>query len=37
MSIDSDVLPYWLVAMIYGLLSAAAGNLIHKARQRRSK
>jgi hypothetical protein len=35
-SIDSNVLLYWLVAMIYGLLSAAAGNLIHKARQRRS-
>jgi hypothetical protein len=34
MSIDSDVLPYWLVAMIYGLLSAAAGNLIHRVRQR---
>jgi len=34
MLIDSNVLPYWLVAMIYGLFSAATGNLIHKARQR---
>lgn len=36
MSIDSDVLPYWLVAMIYGVLTAVAGNLIHRTRKRRS-
>jgi hypothetical protein len=33
---NAPVLPYWLVAMTYGLLSAAAGNLIHRAHQRRS-
>jgi hypothetical protein len=36
MSIDSIALPYWLVAMIYGVLAAVAGNLIHRARKRRS-
>jgi hypothetical protein len=36
MSIDSDVLPYWLVAMIYGVLTAVAGNLIHRALRHRS-
>ena len=36
MSIDSIALPYWLVAMIYGVLAALAGNLIHRAHKRRS-
>jgi hypothetical protein len=35
LSIDSSGLLYWLAAMIYGLLSAAVGNLVHRARQRR--
>jgi hypothetical protein len=35
LSIASDVPPYWLVAMIYGVLTAIAGNLIHRARKRR--
>ena len=35
LSIASDVPPYWLVAMIYGALTAVAGNLIHRARKRR--
>ena len=37
MSTESDVLlPYWLVVMIYGVLTAVAGNLVHRARKRRS-
>jgi hypothetical protein len=32
LSIDSNIPPYWLVAMIYGVLAAAAGNLIRRAR-----
>jgi hypothetical protein len=32
LSIASDVPPYWLLAMIYGILAAVAGNLIHRAR-----
>lgn len=36
LSIDSHAMAYWLVAMIYGLLSAVAGNLIQRALQRRS-
>jgi hypothetical protein len=30
-SIDSNALPYGLVALIYGVLTAVAGNLIHRA------
>jgi hypothetical protein len=36
MSIDSNVLPYGLVAMIYAVLTAVAGNLIHRAYKHRS-
>jgi ribosomal protein L40E len=32
LSIASAVPPYWLVVMIYGMLAAIAGNLIHRAR-----
>jgi hypothetical protein len=35
-SIDSNVLSYWLVAMIYGMLTAVAGNLIYRVHKRRS-
>jgi ribosomal protein L40E len=35
-SIDSNVLPYGLIAMVYGVLTAVAGNLIHRAGKRQS-
>lgn len=32
----ADVPPYWLAVMIYAILAAAVGNLIHRMRERRS-
>jgi len=37
LSIASNVPPYWLVAMLYGVLTAVFSNLIHRAHKRRSK